>query len=599
MKLGLVLAMSAAVAVPAWSANEYTQTHHVTYMGAGGVEVEGERCGVVAPDLEEQQRVHGQIQEWIDVFGDGGVHSAVTTIPVAFHVVQANNGSYNVSDQQIQDQIAVLNAAYAGTNFQFSLASIDRTRNNRWTRHSPGSSAEAEMKSALAIDPTTTLNFYTGNLGGGLLGYATFPWMYAEDSFMHGVVCLYSSLPGGTAAPYDEGDTGTHEVGHYLGLYHTFQGGCSGDGDFVGDTPAEASPASGCPVGRDTCAGGGPDPIHNFMDYTTDACMFEFTNGQSARMDAAVAAYKPGLGGGGCTETVPAAPSALSANAISDSRIDLSWSDNSSNEDGFIISRGGSDIATVGAGVTSYSDNGLTCETNYSYAVRSENCAGESASSGSSSAMTGTCPAGPTVHVSAIDLSVSSQGPWRRGEGYVTVVDQNGSPAAGINVSVSWSGSTTGSSNATTAADGRAFVESPRCRCNSNCFTASVTNLSGAGVTYDSGSNVETTDETGNACGARIQPATAGLSVSSSPEPFRSGARITYATPSAGAVRLAVYDVSGRQIRVLVDQGLSAGTHSTSWDGRDDRGLEVAAGVYFYALQVGDESVIHRTLRIR
>ncbi len=236
--------------------------------------------------------------------GDGGGDPVVrpagsVSIDVYFHVIRDDNGNGGNTQGEVDAQMQVIENAYSGgsggvpTPFTFNLVETTYTNNSAWYSASQGSAAEQQMKTALRVGGPETLNIYSYNVGGGLLGWATFPSSYASNPDYDGVVILNSSVPGGTSAPYNEGDTGTHEVGHWLGLYHTFQGGCNGGGDQVSDTAAERSPAYGCPVGRDTCRKGGePDPIYNFMDYTDDSCMFKFTPGQAARADLQSFTYR-------------------------------------------------------------------------------------------------------------------------------------------------------------------------------------------------------------------------------------------------------------------------------------------------------------------
>ena len=212
-------------------------------------------------------------------------------IDVYFHVITDSGGAGGLSSGEINAQMNVLNDAFGGTGWSFRLAASDVTANTTWYENLESPSVERQAKSALRDGTADDLNIYTAGLET-YLGWATFPSGYASDPTYDGVVVLDESLPGGSADPYNEGDTLTHEVGHWMGLYHTFQGGCSKNNDLVSDTPAERSAAFGCPAGRDTCKGVGLDPIHNFMDYTDDDCMDEFTTGQDTRMEQQFSQYR-------------------------------------------------------------------------------------------------------------------------------------------------------------------------------------------------------------------------------------------------------------------------------------------------------------------
>jgi len=215
------------------------------------------------------------------------------TIDVYFHVIRDTDGDGDVPNSWVSAQMNVLNDAFADHGWTFRLAATIRTTNSSWYNNLENVSVERTAKAALRQGSADDLNIYSAGLAT-YLGWATFPTNYASDPTYDGVVILDASMPGGDAEPYNLGDTATHEVGHWMGLYHTFQGGCSKQNDLVADTPPERSAAFGCPEGRDTCRGGGDDPIFNFMDYTDDDCMNHFTDGQDDRMDQQFAQYRFG-----------------------------------------------------------------------------------------------------------------------------------------------------------------------------------------------------------------------------------------------------------------------------------------------------------------
>lgn len=168
-------------------------------------------------------------------------------------------------ESDISSQLEAMNTAYAPHGISFVEAGTDWTVNSNWA----SDGAELAMKQSLRQGTYADLNLYFIN-SMDYLGYCYFPTDSSgsdSDFYYDGCTILSSSIPGGSSTNYDEGLTAVHEIGHWFGLYHTFQGGCA-VGDRVDDTPAEASAASGCPTGRDTCPNqDGEDPITNYVSF--------------------------------------------------------------------------------------------------------------------------------------------------------------------------------------------------------------------------------------------------------------------------------------------------------------------------------------------
>ncbi|TFK26861.1 zincin [Coprinopsis marcescibilis] len=212
-----------------------------------------------------------------------------------FYANQTKEGGY-VSDEQIQRQMKVLNDDFKSANISWNFKNTTRIENEEWfLSAAPGTPQEKEMKTQYHKSDSTALNIFTAQFNSTTksLGFASLPSSYLSDPISDGLVIRHSTLPGGSQTNYNQGRTTVHEAGHWLGLYHTFEGGCTGVGDNVDDTAPEASESAGCPVGRKSCPDAKlADPIHNFMDYSFDSCMTHFTPGQAVRMHEVIWAFR-------------------------------------------------------------------------------------------------------------------------------------------------------------------------------------------------------------------------------------------------------------------------------------------------------------------
>jgi hypothetical protein len=263
-------------------------------LGAGTASL-GRGDPVREPDL-------GQVHEDLPASAKGRAGpNFKATVPVYFHVV-TDGTTGSLTGAQIAAQMEVLNVTFAGgeggarTGFSFALAGVTRTDNPDWFYAGPGGTDEHTMKHTLRRGGDNALNLYS-TTAGPYLGWAYLPDIVTKpgQAYLDGIVVDWESMPGTSttyAGRYDQGETATHEAGHWLNLEHTFYRGCSAKGDFVEDTPAEKTPTSGCPAGKDTCTAPGLDPIHNYMDYSYDSCYTEFTAGQTQRMRDAWLLYR-------------------------------------------------------------------------------------------------------------------------------------------------------------------------------------------------------------------------------------------------------------------------------------------------------------------
>ncbi|GFF21678.1 metalloprotease MEP1 [Aspergillus terreus] len=225
-----------------------------------------------------------------------------------FHILSTEENADLISDAMINDQLSFLQNAYKDAQISYRLKGVTRQINDVWARNAD----EIAMKTALRKGTYNTLNVYfhtdleasasgaaaramSGAAGTErVLGFCTLPDPSINasspraDYVKDGCNILGHTMPGGPIPHYNKGGTAIHEVGHWNGLLHVFEGeSCSADndGDYIDDTPQQSTSTVGCPRRKDSCPDlPGKDAIHNYMDYSSDDCYESFTPGQLERM---------------------------------------------------------------------------------------------------------------------------------------------------------------------------------------------------------------------------------------------------------------------------------------------------------------------------
>jgi len=378
---------------------------------------------------ELRARIEQHTQSFIARGGNANKRTGILTIPVIVHVIY-NTAQENISDAQIQSQIDVLTEDYRKLNadvslapsefassaadiqIEFTLAQITRKQSSKTSWGTNDAMKSSSQGGVDVVSPDSYLNIWVCNIGGGILGYAQFPGgAAATDGVVISPNYFGSSdlQPAGEtfylSSPFDKGRTATHEVGHYLNLRHIWgDGNCSAD-DYVSDTPIAGAANYGCPsYPSKSCNNNGgftSDMFMNYMDYVDDACMYMFTAGQKARMDALFEAggarENLGSSSGGCSL---AAPGSLSSSAIGDNQFTVSWN-SVSGASSYDVSLDGTVSNTSS---TNKTFTGLTAGTTYTVKVRSVCSDGTSGAYSSGYQVTTT---GSNCNVGPVTLSIT------------------------------------------------------------------------------------------------------------------------------------------------------------------------------------------------
>ena len=605
----------------------------------------------VDPQFEiRRQEIESFTNEFIARGGDG--ERALVTIPVVVHVVW-NTATENISEAQILSQIAVLNADFrklnadvsgvpsvftaADANIEFCLATVDPNGNvttgiNRVQTSSTSFGTNDQVKSSTtggvnAWDRNRYLNLWVCDISGSILGYAQFPGGSAATD---GVVIDYQyfGTTGTATAPFNKGRTATHEVGHWLNLYHIWGDdgtGCTGT-DNVADTPNQGDENYGCPTFPTVSCSNGPngDMFMNYMDYTDDACMYMFSNGQVTRMQALFAAGGSRaslLTSNGCGTGTPVScgiPATLGSSGVTTTGATLTWAAVSGATSYNVQYKLSS--ATTWTTTTSTTNSkaltGLTAASTYNFQVQAVCSSGTSAYSTAASftttSTTTTCTdnyennntssKAKTIAVNTnivAKISSSTDKDWFK---FTTTstnknirIDLTNLPAdydvklynpSGTQIAVSQNGGTTseaiiynngavGTYKIQVYGYGGAFS-------NTSCYTVRASISSTA---CREGDSVELTEE------LEVTPVASVDALNVYPNPTSDNVDVTFNTSNEAVINVLVYDMMGREV-YNTKMAAIAGTNKTSIEMSN-----YAPGCYTLVIINGEEKTSSRIIK--